>query len=144
MKQEKKSGNKWRCVICNERQSVRKVFARSFLAKDIRGFVQAANAARQRSESAYVWPESGSQASAPVGDGSPLESIVAGRTKRRNDWSEYLEPEEDDDDGTGGLFPLTRLFASNFLRFKLFSMEKGLMNSESSKGSDASMIKKKL
>ncbi|XP_031488957.1 uncharacterized protein LOC116256685 [Nymphaea colorata] len=102
VKQEKKSSNKWRCVICNERQSVRKVFARSFLAKDVRGFVQVANAARQRSESASFWPESDSQASAVVGERISLERTLPGKTRKRNDWSEYLEPEEDDDDANGG------------------------------------------
>ncbi|KAF3779805.1 hypothetical protein EJ110_NYTH40629 [Nymphaea thermarum] len=102
VKQEKKSSNKWRCVICNERQSVMKVFARSFQAKDVRGFVQVANAARQRSESASFWPESDSQASATVGEGIFLERTLPGKTRKRNDWSEYLEPEEDDDDANGG------------------------------------------
>lgn len=43
VKQQKKSGNKWTCVVCNQKQSVRKVFAKGYMAKDLRQFVQSFN-----------------------------------------------------------------------------------------------------
>ena len=48
VKQQKKSSNKWICSICNEKQSVRNVFASSMSAKDIRIFVQQFNLSRNR------------------------------------------------------------------------------------------------
>ncbi|KAH7414920.1 hypothetical protein KP509_14G018100 [Ceratopteris richardii] len=46
VKQEKKSSNKWVCSLCNENQSVRKVYASSMAARDIRMFVQEYNLSR--------------------------------------------------------------------------------------------------
>ncbi|KAE9454354.1 hypothetical protein C3L33_13760, partial [Rhododendron williamsianum] len=43
VKQQKKSSNQWICVVCNEKQSVRKVFAQGFMAKDVPKFVQTFN-----------------------------------------------------------------------------------------------------
>eukprot|EP01018_Ginkgo_biloba_P022608 Gb_35093 [translate_table: standard] len=46
VKQQKKSSNKWSCAICNEKQSVQRIYARSGLAKDVRKFVQDFNMSR--------------------------------------------------------------------------------------------------
>ncbi|KAK0601997.1 hypothetical protein LWI29_029465 [Acer saccharum] len=43
VKQKKKSSNKWTCVVCNQKQSVRKVFAQGYNAKDLRQYVQSFN-----------------------------------------------------------------------------------------------------
>ncbi|KAF7144435.1 hypothetical protein RHSIM_Rhsim04G0161000 [Rhododendron simsii] len=46
VKQQKKSTNQWICVVCNEKQSVRKVFAQGFMAKVVPKFVQTCNMSR--------------------------------------------------------------------------------------------------
>ncbi|KAE9445681.1 hypothetical protein C3L33_22419, partial [Rhododendron williamsianum] len=46
VKQRKKSSNQWICVVCNEKQSVRKVFAQGFMAKVVPKFVQTFNMSR--------------------------------------------------------------------------------------------------
>ncbi|KAK2659130.1 hypothetical protein Ddye_005663 [Dipteronia dyeriana] len=43
VKQKKKSSNKWTCVVCNQKQSVRKIFAQGYNAKDLRQYVQSFN-----------------------------------------------------------------------------------------------------
>ncbi|KAK1554710.1 hypothetical protein Q3G72_016203 [Acer saccharum] len=43
VKQKKKSSNKWTCVVCNQKQSVRKVFVQGYNAKDLRQYVQSFN-----------------------------------------------------------------------------------------------------
>ncbi|KAK4253058.1 hypothetical protein QN277_010883 [Acacia crassicarpa] len=47
VKQKKKSSNKWNCAVCNQKQSMTKVFAQGFMAKDIRAFVQSFNMSRK-------------------------------------------------------------------------------------------------
>ncbi|KAK9130067.1 hypothetical protein Sjap_010554 [Stephania japonica] len=47
VKQKKKSSNKWSCVVCNQKQSVRKIYAQGLQAKDVRKFVQNFNMSRQ-------------------------------------------------------------------------------------------------
>ncbi|KAF2608589.1 hypothetical protein F2Q68_00046285 [Brassica cretica] len=79
VKQKKKSSNNWVCVICNQKQSVRKVFAQGYKAKDLRLFVQSFNMSRkvadeEKLEVADTFPE--------------VEEI---RGKKRSDWSEYLD-----------------------------------------------------
>ncbi|XP_058104614.1 uncharacterized protein LOC131248364 [Magnolia sinica] len=88
VKQQKKSSNKWTCVICNEKQSVRKVFARGFLARDVRKFVQSFNLSRQNGEETLTAPSSESRIGS---DSSPSGSF---QKKKRSDWAEYLGHEE--------------------------------------------------
>ncbi|KAL5776536.1 hypothetical protein ACOSP7_009462 [Xanthoceras sorbifolium] len=47
VRQRKKSSNKWTCVVCNQKQSVRNVFAQGYKAKDLRQFVQSFNMSLQ-------------------------------------------------------------------------------------------------
>ncbi|XP_068653655.1 uncharacterized protein [Aristolochia californica] len=92
VKQQKKSSNKWTCVICNQKQSVCKVFARGFLAKDIRKFVQDFNMSRQIADTQL--------------SGSPdcEETMPKGREsveyqEKRTDWKEYLDgPDKENED----------------------------------------------
>jgi hypothetical protein len=87
VKQKKKSSNKWVCVICNQKQSVKKVFAQGYKAKELRFFVQSFNMSRKvADEEAHA-----------VGDSFP-EVYVEGEvneevngTKKRSDWSQYLD-----------------------------------------------------
>ncbi|CAN6934985.1 unnamed protein product [Brassica oleracea] len=85
VKQKKKSSNNWVCVICNQKQSVRKVFAQGYKAKDLRLFVQSFNMSRkvvdeEKQEVADTFPE--------VEDDEEAEEI---RGKKLSDWSEYLD-----------------------------------------------------
>jgi hypothetical protein len=85
VKQQKKSSNKWVCVVCNQRQSVLRVYARGYRAADLRRFVQEANLARGRGAPVPV-PEADWDVP-PAGD----QQDEPPREKRRMDWSEYLD-----------------------------------------------------
>lgn len=85
VKQQKKSSNKWSCVVCNQKQSVRKVFAQAFMARDVRKFVQNFNMSRQLSDQKESLSEE-------------LEAFDSPRDeqkRKRNDWSEYVDDQED-------------------------------------------------
>ncbi|KAL7583154.1 uncharacterized protein LOC111919493 [Lactuca sativa] len=86
VKQRKKSSNKWSCVICNEKQSVRKVFFQGSMAKDVRKFVQSFNMSRQFVEQQQELLE----------ETLVQEQIEYQPNKRRTDWSEYIEPDIND------------------------------------------------
>ncbi|KAK9052457.1 hypothetical protein SSX86_029086 [Deinandra increscens subsp. villosa] len=90
VKQRKKSSNKWSCVVCNERQSVRKVFSHGFMAKDVRKFVQTFNMSRQIMEEETLVQQ-------------PIENQqVLSSTKKRTDWSDYIDHDDmNDSSGTG-------------------------------------------
>lgn len=96
VKQQKKSSNKWCCVICNEKQSVRKIYAQSFQAKDVRKFVQEVNSGRSNYESDFSgWIE------------PPSKNLVRSDgcydfcdgSRKRMDWSEYLDGEDEIENG---------------------------------------------
>ncbi|XP_010428007.1 PREDICTED: uncharacterized protein LOC104712742 isoform X1 [Camelina sativa] len=88
VKQKKKSSNKWVCVICNQKQSVKKVFAQGFKAKDLRFFVQSFNMSRKVSdEEALGIVDSEVDVKVEVDD----EEVLDVREKKRSDWSEYLD-----------------------------------------------------
>ncbi|PNX96779.1 hypothetical protein L195_g019993, partial [Trifolium pratense] len=55
----KKSSNKWNCAVCNQKQSVRKVFAQGYKAKDIRTFVQSFNRSRKSLDDDQQWLQAG-------------------------------------------------------------------------------------
>ncbi|KAI3996229.1 hypothetical protein MKX01_026697 [Papaver californicum] len=98
VKQKKKSSNKWNCVVCNEKQSVRKVFYEAFLAKDVRFFVQDFNMSRQFNDqnNKQTLIEAASTGNTYEEYGDETSQNGSNRcclAKRRNDWSEYLEPE---------------------------------------------------
>ena len=80
VKQRKNSSkcNKWTCVVCNQKQSIRKVFAQGPMAKDLRLFVQSFNMSRQ-------FPNNTSSDPPPLGE--PVEDYKRPRT----DWTEYLD-----------------------------------------------------
>jgi hypothetical protein len=86
VKQQKKSSNKWVCVVCNQRQSVLRVHARGHRAADLRRFVQEANLARGRGAPV---PVSEADWEFPAAGGHHQEEPP--REKRRMDWSEYLD-----------------------------------------------------
>ncbi|KAL8144301.1 hypothetical protein V2J09_017333 [Rumex salicifolius] len=94
VKQQKKSSNKWTCVVCNEKQSVRKVFARGFMAKDIRKFVQSFNMSRSFAEESLQLTVD-CEASFPNLDARSAEiedkANEKENKKRRVNWNEYLD-----------------------------------------------------
>ncbi|KQK09480.1 MRN complex-interacting protein isoform X2 [Brachypodium distachyon] len=93
VKQQKKSSNKWVCVVCNQRQSVLRVHARGYRAADLRRFVQDANLSRGRG------------APVPEADSGPAadedQQYESPREKRRMDWTEYLDDAGERDGGCG-------------------------------------------
>ncbi|KAF5208441.1 hypothetical protein FRX31_001972 [Thalictrum thalictroides] len=102
VKQQKKLSNKWNCVICNEKQSVRKVFARGFQAKDVRKFVQSFNMARQVADETLISPsEEFIDESVQINE-SCIEYNNE-ENKKRSNWSEYLDTEEQLEEGRGEL-----------------------------------------
>ncbi|XP_038885326.1 MRN complex-interacting protein [Benincasa hispida] len=90
VKQQRKSGNRWICAVCNEKQSLQKVFARASMAKDVRKFVQNFNMSRKYADEQAKADE---LLDGGIVDEDKLD--CSARRKRRNDWSEYLDPEED-------------------------------------------------
>ncbi|KAI5654631.1 hypothetical protein M9H77_31818 [Catharanthus roseus] len=90
VKQQKKSSNKWICVVCNQKQSVRKVYAQGYMAKDVRKFVQSINMSRQLAEQNPQFEE---QETLETED----QSSSINRKQKRTDWSEYVDPAEEDD-----------------------------------------------
>ncbi|KAL0907774.1 hypothetical protein M5K25_022208, partial [Dendrobium thyrsiflorum] len=99
VKQQKKS-NKWVCAVCNQRQSVLQIHARGFLARDIRKFVQEFNLSRMKQESrscdSFSPKSDGLHTASEIGSASSFGVEPACLPKRRTDWSEYLDPVEDD------------------------------------------------
>ncbi|XP_030465405.2 uncharacterized protein LOC115684697 [Syzygium oleosum] len=96
VKQQKKRSNRWMCVVCNQKQSVRKVFARGFVARDVRKFVQSFNMSRLSSSDlgALDPPLEGGGG----GGGGAVRDRAGGgdgRKLKRSDWSEYLDVEQD-------------------------------------------------
>lgn len=96
VKQQKKSSNRWVCVICNEMQSVRKVFARGFLAKDVRKFVQAFNSSRQFNSETPSIPF-------PTPPNQEIPTEESSQSRKRRDWTEYLEPSKEEEGGGEGI-----------------------------------------
>ncbi|KAF0918075.1 hypothetical protein E2562_022666 [Oryza meyeriana var. granulata] len=98
VKPQKKSSNKWVCVVCNQRQSVMRVHARGYRAADLRRFVQDANLSRGRAAHVPVPEEDW----VPAVLGEQRDEFPRER-KRRMDWSEYLDdPGECDGGGDVG------------------------------------------
>ncbi|OMO79066.1 hypothetical protein COLO4_24577 [Corchorus olitorius] len=86
VKQKKKSSNKWTCVVCNQKQSVFKVFAQGPMAKDLRNFVETFNMSRKFTDQNQPFDPN-----FEADDGGDPEN----QRKRRSDWTEYLDPEDD-------------------------------------------------
>ncbi|KAG0499891.1 hypothetical protein HPP92_004582 [Vanilla planifolia] len=103
IKQQKKSSNKWTCAICNQKQSMRRIHGRSYLARDLRHFVQEFNLSRMRLES-----DAGQPFLSPPTEECRIGAEDKGEcpSKRRMDWSEYLDHEvEDEEQCVGGENP---------------------------------------
>lgn len=94
VKPQKKSSNKWVCVVCNQRQSVMRVHARGHRAADLRRFVQEANLSRGRAAHVPVPEEDW----VPAVPGEQRDEFPKER-KRRMDWSDYLEDPGEYDGG---------------------------------------------
>ncbi|KAJ8420514.1 hypothetical protein Cgig2_007769 [Carnegiea gigantea] len=95
VKQQKRSSNRWSCVICNQKQSVKKVYAQGYQAKDIRQFVQSFNMSRKNADEqaalGYELSSVGHFVEHP--EGTHVEEEY--RAKKHTDWREYIEYEED-------------------------------------------------
>ncbi|KAK8930485.1 hypothetical protein KSP39_PZI016297 [Platanthera zijinensis] len=110
VKQQKKTNNKWVCVVCNQRQSVLRIHARGLIARELRNFVQEFNLSRMKQESGVQ------DFFRPTSDGYNSASVYKGRStkvekKSTSRWSEYLDDGEDDGetisgDDLGDLHPL--------------------------------------
>lgn len=77
--------------MCNEKQSVQKVFARAPMAKDVRKFVQSFNMSRKYADEQKQVEEIVLVDGVIVDDGQ----LACSTRKRRSDWSAYLDLEED-------------------------------------------------
>ncbi|PKA61151.1 hypothetical protein AXF42_Ash006047 [Apostasia shenzhenica] len=129
VKQQKKSSNKWVCAVCNQRQSFRRIHARGYLARDLRKFVQEFNLSRSVQEASHNASVTGRSdeflVGSEIGDSSSCGGIACWLGKRRMDWSEYLDPKEDDhraDAGEGldiGHFQKEPLFLTTKMRCRL-------------------------
>ncbi|XP_004489909.1 uncharacterized protein [Cicer arietinum] len=93
VKQKKKSSNKWTCALCNKNQSLRKVFAQGYQAKDIRIFVQSFNASRNSLQ--QQWLLAGTLNSTPehaLGDSKFPTDL--NHNNKRTDWTAYLDNDD--------------------------------------------------
>ncbi|OIW01422.1 hypothetical protein TanjilG_25718 [Lupinus angustifolius] len=88
VKQKKKSTNKWRCAVCNQNQSLRKVFAQGYMAKDIRKFVQEFNFSRKSIDDGE-WLLAGTLDPAP--EEGEVAVNVAETKDKKTDWTKYLD-----------------------------------------------------
>ncbi|XVE60873.1 hypothetical protein DITRI_Ditri05aG0161900 [Diplodiscus trichospermus] len=94
VKQRKKSSNKWTCVVCNQKQSVLKVFAQGPMAKDLRKFVQSFNMSRKfANQNQSFDPAFEYDINFEDDDAGDLDNPK----KKRTDWTEYLDPEDHHD-----------------------------------------------
>ncbi|XP_073136534.1 uncharacterized protein [Henckelia pumila] len=91
VKQAKKSSNKWVCVVCNQKQSVRRVFSEDYMAKNIRQFVQKFNMSRQSSDRKELALEEGEDIFE-----KEVFSAMEDQKKKRTDWTEYVEYDRED------------------------------------------------
>jgi hypothetical protein len=110
VKQKKKSSNKWTCVVCNQKQSVRKVFAQGCLAKDLRKFVQSFNMSRKIADEQDSLDQDA--VLIPTSETDHIGLNENCQRKRRSDWTEYLDAEEEynikqEDEGTCTCFFLS-------------------------------------
>ncbi|KAF7812635.1 MRN complex-interacting protein [Senna tora] len=105
VKQKKKSSNKWNCVVCNQKQSVRKVFAQGFMAKDIRSFVQSFNMSRKSLDEQSHFAENlvSSLEEENKTDEDNNFKLPINQKKKRSDWTEYLDPEDHRNEEQGDL-----------------------------------------
>ncbi|KAL9273945.1 hypothetical protein AKJ16_DCAP22940 [Drosera capensis] len=97
VKQKKKRSNEWSCVVCGSRQSVARVHAQGFMAKDVRKFVQGFNMRRKIEDDAVLLELDCD----PVDCAEEVEEEESVK-RRRTDWSEYVEAEAEDGREAGG------------------------------------------
>ncbi|RAL45725.1 unnamed protein product [Cuscuta campestris] len=93
VKQRKKSGNKWVCVVCNQKQSVRNVFAEGFMARDVRKFVQSFNMSRQLADQ-QIHLHQQEEPQTLIWEGQFPGNGNNSSSKKRTDWTEYLDFED--------------------------------------------------
>ncbi|KAL0015758.1 hypothetical protein SO802_002827 [Lithocarpus litseifolius] len=94
-KNKKKKISKWRCVVCNQMQSVCKVFAQGFVAKDLRGFVQSFNMSRTITEpSPLPLPQFREEEEEEEEEDIVRDNRVHNNKRRSSDWSQFLDPVE--------------------------------------------------
>ncbi|GAB2270264.1 hypothetical protein Dimus_005169 [Dionaea muscipula] len=103
VKQQRKSSNKWNCVVCNSKQSVQKVHAQGYMAKDVRKFVQSFNMSRKFADDAALLRHYDHEdLSLPrrtqlADDNHDGDDDGSSRVKKiLKDWSQYIQPEEEE------------------------------------------------
>ncbi|CAH9094376.1 unnamed protein product [Cuscuta epithymum] len=116
VKQKKKSSNKWICVVCNQKQSLRKVFAQGFMAKDIRKFVQSFNMSRQLSDLPQHQEPRTLDTEAP---------FPSNPNSKRTDWTEYLDLEDESTEEENETRIVTELPKAMFKRPKFSNYTAG-------------------
>ncbi|KAM1686386.1 hypothetical protein FF1_034216 [Malus domestica] len=95
VKQRNKS-NKWTCVVCNQKQSVRQVFAQGPMARDVRLFVQSSNMSRQFAHQTHDQQQQQQQQRQEQDTLISSDCSYKTEKRRRNDWTQYLDPEDSD------------------------------------------------
>ncbi|XP_058773395.1 uncharacterized protein LOC131647519 [Vicia villosa] len=94
VKQKKKCSNKWNCAVCNEKQSVRKVFAQGYKAKDVRTFVQTFNMSRKSLEDDQQWLLAGTLTPTQEHAEGEAEFPNELNHKKCTDWTVYLDNDD--------------------------------------------------
>ncbi|KAL2622046.1 hypothetical protein R1flu_002251 [Riccia fluitans] len=96
VKQAKESSNRWSCSICNENQSLRKVFFSSDAAKDVRNFVQQANMVRgiaEEASAAECLPSDARKNFSPCHK-AELDVRIQPQQPNRSKWERFLPESE--------------------------------------------------
>ncbi|XP_002986378.2 uncharacterized protein LOC9649247 [Selaginella moellendorffii] len=95
VKPRKKSSSKWCCSVCNEKQSVTKVYGSSGAAKKIRELVQTLNYSPLAQEQDHFEPNDvGDLTTQENGQSEVGEKNVHGYETKPSKWAEYLETED--------------------------------------------------
>jgi hypothetical protein len=81
--------NKWTCKLCNSKQSIRKIYAVSNQAKDIRKLIQKLNLERHKIEENLKQSEPSSP---------ETNSVVQQKPPKQSKWAKYMPPKKEESD----------------------------------------------
>lgn len=94
--QQRKKTNKWKCVVCNEKQSLKKVYGNSFKASDLRPLVQEYNMAEGKKKE-EVERNFGEEMEEKEEEEQLVEPSFVEPAESK--WTKYLKEREEEEEG---------------------------------------------